>query len=348
MKIILITLFISLFLCSCGEFLSLKRTSNICDTSSLFNGHNILFGCSIDHKFYEKVPESDSSVYLNIENKMFSSQSCSGNFISENIIITAAHCFYKSSNNLKIKVTHKNHKGTWKSVLKPRSHTIHYFYSNLNSKIKRSNRLNISHFGDLALIYFEEGAKTVNAKPVRLTNYVYDNEKSLLVGYGSINDNQKESTNPEKKWGIAYVTEENNLSQLSLSIEPENFKDPSILNIQKKQTINFQEFFNLLSLYNVISKQYSYGAVHKSMINLYGLENENGLCNGDSGSLIFYKRGNEYAGGGIAHMLAGKCKDKISINTRIGAYRDWIVTESENLYKIYDSNKNRQRPEFID
>ena len=336
-NLFLITTAGAAFLCSCGktEKESL-RTSKKCDISSLSsnkNNNRIFDGCVMDQDSIDAIPESKATVSI-----LTSTGMCTGTFIGNNTILTAAHCF--NINNLKS--SEEDIKTETDSVyidsspahefppinseenpnlfltkitsIKIHPYFLHYCHSG-NGKV---TEFNLCNFGDLAILKTEKSASELNSLKIKVTSEIKKDEKILFIGYGRNTDNDV-SNSRLKRWGISYLYNPDLLQFALLPILlPDNTKIP------------LGEFFKT-HLMNYVLPQYQ-DDPRKSFLFTRSLENENGICQGDSGGAVFVKRGNEFVAAGVVHANTGNsseiCKSKQSADMRIGAYLQWIREET--------------------
>jgi secreted trypsin-like serine protease len=336
-NLFLITTAGAVFLYSCGkaEKESL-RTPNKCDVSLLSanqNNNRIFDGCEIDQKTLDAIPQSKATISIST-----STGNCTGTFIGNNTIITAAHCF--NINNLKgseediqketnavyinssdiHEVPPINSKENPNLFLtKVTSIKIHpYFLHYCQSGNGQVTAFNLCNFGDLALLKTEKSAAEINSTITKITSDIKNNEKVLFIGYGRMNDNDTPKSRT-KRWGISYLY---NPDLLQFSLIPIVLPDQT--------SIPLGEFYKTY-LYDYILPQY-HDDPRKSFLFTRGLENENGICQGDSGGAVFVKRGSEFVAAGVVHANTGStteiCKSKQSADMRIGAYLKWIRDET--------------------
>ncbi|KAB8033448.1 trypsin-like serine protease [Fluviispira multicolorata] len=346
---------ISLLSTGCQKIINKLRTEKICDSSSAFE-NNIYGGCEITDDIEQKFPAIKTSVYLKTSFEFGNPNSCSGNFISENIILTAAHCLVKKDynyneieiNKIEISNINKIYNYYFRPLSTSETFIAHPYFKIFSKYISESDenepqKFGVDDFADIALIYSPVSASDMNAEVLSLTDYVLNDEKLFLVGYGNTVSKHDEKTYAIKKWGIAYATNE-----INEKINAYTFYDKNYVNWKIK---DFWE----TNVKKYISKKYNEKSPAESFLITSGFTNENGVCPGDSGGAIFVKRDGKYVGAGITHaILNDDCSDKLSMNMKIGAYKEWILSESKKLSKNYkdnnqfsDQDKN-QKITFID
>lgn len=318
MKNILISFSVLLLIYSCKSEESFNaRTKNKCDTSLFSNSNRIYDGCNIDENFENTYLESKSVVSVRSSGFL-----CSGTFIGDNTIITAAHCFDMDKikkqiefasiyNGLVHSFNGNEGEDNYSRVTEIKIHP--YFLENCSNLNKT-----FCNFADLAILKTEKSVQQINGFKAKLTRDLSDSEMVTLIGYGKFNDIDT-SSQRTKRWGISF------LYQLEDS--------------------NFISFLSGLFFQNVSSKKEYFNSMktkldiemNQRLQNGYlftqGLENENGVCQGDSGGPVFVKRGNEFMLAGVIHANIGDlneniCKNKKGMHMRIGSYLNWIQQES--------------------
>ncbi|WP_186644550.1 trypsin-like serine protease [Fluviispira vulneris] len=344
-KLITFASIVSVSLVGCGEILYKLRTEKKCDPNNIEKG--IYAGCEITAEVENKLPEISSSVLIRTSYQETERASiCTGNFIAENIILTAGHCLIKKNEENEIlkvvqiaidnkKTVHTHYMA--KQIDDP-VYIVHPHYSANAKYVKETKNKNnskpfdISDFADLALIYSTYSATELNAKIISLSESTKANERVYFVGYGQLTDTDDDSKIKEKKWGTAYTTQIYNLD-----INKKRFRDKN------------NKFWDIIDYWNkhlskYISGQYKTKSPAESFLFTNGYKNEEGICSGDSGGVIFIKRNNEFLGAGVVHASSGECSEKVSLNMRIGAYKDWISSESKELERIH---RTEQRIQFV-
>ncbi|MBX9836815.1 MAG: trypsin-like serine protease [Silvanigrellaceae bacterium] len=301
------------------------------DSLSYTSNNKIVNGCEFNENILNIFPESKSVISIVSDSGL-----CSGTFITENIILTAAHCFdiNKLSNNKKtldneiknitvysdlshdIYPLNKNKLNT-SSIS---SLTIHpFFKKNCSNKNNILSGFHQCNFADIAILKSTKKASDLGAKISKITTEISQNENIILVGYGK----NKETDLPIKrikKWGFSKLYDFN-FFQFSLS----NIK------IQNDSYISLGEFY-----ITVMSPYISPSYLDNPRKAFLFVEDDNyGICQGDSGGPLFVKRGHEFLIVGIIHANIGKapqiCEYKKSININIGAYREWLKKETKLL-----------------
>ncbi len=344
-KLITFASIVSVSLVGCGKILYKLRTEKKCDPNNVEKG--IFGGCEITEEVEKKLPVLSSSVLIRASyHRTDSASVCSGNFISENIILTAGHCITKkdeANNNLPImqiaidnkKTVHTHYMA--KKIDDP-VYIVHPHYSANAKFVKETENENhskpfdLSDFADLALIYSPYSATELNAKIIRLSESTEEKERVYLVGYGQLTDTDDKSKIKEKKWGTAFTTQIYNAD-----INKKQFQD------KKNRFWNITNYWNT-QFVQYISGQYKTKSPAESFLFTHGYKNEEGLCNGDSGGIIFIKRNNEFLGAGVVHASSGECSEKVSLNMKIGAYKDWILSERNELARIH---RTKQTIQFV-
>ena len=326
---------INIIFLSCNN--SEKKTSNsdnYCDistaTSNLTN--KIVDGCSFDSNAINSFPESKSVVSL-----ITSSGFCTGTFIAEHTILTAAHCFninkvtenetslnyeinktYLSTNiNHKISLLNQNDSSNKSNISSIKIHP--FFLKNCLNEDGRTQTFNKCNFADIAILKTTKGASEIGASVAKISLDILKDESVIFVGYGKSSDIDDESTKIRiKRWGNSFLYNIDFLHFILFKISLEDNSDVSLGEYYKKVMVNYitPSFMN---------------DPRKSFLFTRGVHN--GICQGDSGGPIFVKRENEFVTAGIVHANSGKseniCKNKQSINIKIGAYIDWITQETQ-------------------
>ncbi|BBH53246.1 trypsin-like serine protease [Fluviispira sanaruensis] len=355
-KLITFASIVSVSLVGCGKILYKLRTEKKCDPNNIEKG--IYGGCEITPEVENKLLELNSSVLINTSFYGASfGNTCTGNFISENIILTAGHCITKkdkADNNLPImqiaiENEKKVHTHYMEKTIKNPTYVVHPHYK-ANAKYveetksdkntaqsknveEKGNPFSSDDFADLALIYSPISATELNAKIIRLSESTKKIERVYFVGYGQLSNIDDLSNIKEKRWGTAFITQSVN-KDLNSTI----FKD------QNKKVWHINDFWYTYFANKYISGQYKTKTPAESFLVTIGLQNEEGVCSGDSGGVIFIKRDNEFLGAGVVHASSGKCSDKVSYNMKIGAYKDWILSESAEIGQL---KNNLQKINFV-
>ncbi len=318
MKNILILFSILILIYSCkSEFSFNTRTQNKCDTSLFSNSNRIYDGCNIDDNFENTYLESKSVVSVRSSGSL-----CTGTYIGDNTIITAAHCF-----NME-KIKNQNEYASIYNGL------VHSFNGNENeAKFSRVTKITIHpyylqncanpnktfcNFADLAILKTEKSVQQINGFKTKITRDISENEMVTFIGYGKYNDNDTSSIRT-KRWGISYLYQLEDSQFITL-----------LSNLFFQNVSSKVEYFNTMKTKLDIDKNQN---LKNGYLFSEGLKNENGFCQGDSGGPIFVKRGNEFMLAGVIHATLGNsneniCEYKKGMHMNIGSYLNWIQQEA--------------------
>ncbi|WGL59933.1 S1 family peptidase [Pigmentibacter sp. JX0631] len=290
-----------------------------------YQANKIVDGCSFNYSVNSVFPEASGVVSLSTPSGF-----CTGTFISEHFILTAAHCFdlnkmttsfddfvneventyattsttHNSFNSFE--VLNNNFKTKIKNII------IHpYYLENCFDDSKEYQSLNKCNFADLALVYTEKSSFEINAIPVGISHKKNDNESIFFVGYGKTSDKDSNITRT-KRWGIAHL---HNIDYLSFMLYE---MDGTSLGAYFKQNIT-----------PFISENFQDDP--RSLL-LFAEGTQSGICQGDSGGPIIIKEKDTFYTIGVVHANEGEkneiCKNKKSINTYIEPFLEWILEEA--------------------
>ncbi|KAB8038000.1 trypsin-like serine protease [Silvanigrella paludirubra] len=320
MKNILISFLVLLLIYSCKSEESINtRTKNKCDTSLFSNSNRIYDGCNIDENFENTYLESKSVVSVHSSGSL-----CTGTFIGDNTIITAAHCFNMDKiknqsefasiyNGLVHSFNGNESQDNYSRITKIKIHP--YFLENCSNPNKT-----FCNFADLAILKTEKSVQQLNGFKAKITRNLSDSEMVTFIGYGKFNDHDT-SSQRTKRWGISflYLLDDSNFISLLSGL--------FLQNVSSKQ-----EYFNSMKIKLDFDRNQN---LKNGYLFSEGLENENGVCQGDSGGPVFVKRGNEFMLSGVIHATLGNsnvdiCKNKKGMHMKIGSYLNWIQQEAIN------------------
>lgn len=333
-NILLIFIFSLLTITSCKNFSKNKPIEQKeCSINLLQNSQNkITDGCEFNHKTTAVFSESSGVVSV-----ISSTGFCTGTFITEHIVLTAAHCFNLNKLNKNTPdmyheigqtflVSSKHHyKFSSYAEISPdvktktKSIIIHpYYLNNCKDDSHEYQTFNKCNFADLALIITEKPAHKIQSSPVPISTKLNNQEPIYFVGYGKFHD-QDQSRIRTKRWGIAHLHPVDVLAFLSI---PFGTSRP----LEALGTFFQREISPFIP-----------NKFHEDPreLFLFAEGTEHGICQGDSGGPIFIKDQEHFYTIGVVHANEGEkehiCRNKKSINTYIEPFYEWISAEARKI-----------------
>lgn len=336
----------ALFLTSCNEQNKEKQTPLSCtQLLDQFGNKSLQYianSCNGNEKI--NAPGSNSTVLIRIrtetkridENKVeVSNNICTGVAITDNTILTAAHCLYyedqKTKTVKKIKkdqiiilaksIGDDDFTNNSNVVLVKEIHENEIYDSEKNSK-----KIPLA---DIAILKTDRSLSKINIFPTKIAKNYIDGEKAISIGFGQTmsrkNNTNDKATALIKRWASTTVRAPKK------EIESDGTDLQTFNNAVNNGIINQSIAPTIKDTFIILSKEHI---------------SEGQICNGDSGGPQFVKRNNTHALLSITQGMNSKiigsqfisnnddCSAKDSNNTYVYPYTTWIqniLNESHEL-----------------
>lgn len=265
-------------------------------------------------------PKQNSVVQLMFNNQEY----CTGFFITEHFILTAAHCVINKG-NYAIK-SNNNISNVVNIIINKAS------FNDLKFNIPYNIELGLTYIGDIAILESSKSAHELNVIVNKIfKEFVYPKEKAYSIGFGATEISSDKNLN----WTTGYFSGIN-LKQTDLKIlDNITEREKSYINSLKLDIINFEKNIpNLNIILYFFIKYPNLNSMDEMLSVVYGGINGGACLRGDSGGPVFVIRNNEHFvyslnsfGSGVVYPTG-----RICIQTILKYYLNWIK------YEIYQLN----------
>ncbi|WGL61508.1 trypsin-like serine protease [Pigmentibacter sp. JX0631] len=282
-----------------------NEVNNTCDNFTI-SSNKVSKNC--DRYDIENAPENNSIVKI----KTQGSTICSGFFVHDYYVLTAAHCVF-SNKEYVVESFNKKESETINVI----THPLAFNSIGINFPFNKEKYL--TYIGDIALVKTKLSAKEINATKIEiLSEPIEANESVVIIGYG-ITEYKSEK---ELNWTLANLID-TNINNAYHS----NLKLPYL-----RQEEYAKKIFNLYRNLDAIIAQSN---LDKSLIQYkpsetvtftYGNRTKGSCLNGDSGGPILVKKNNKYFAYALNSFGSAMFypTNQICMGTVIKYYQNWM------------------------
>ncbi len=335
MKLKIISLILLPFFISCGKVKKESVNDSYSNNCYDYNGQEkISNGCAVSQ---QSVVGNESTVLI-ISNIGL----CTGSIISDNFILTAAHCFFNKEENKYTPIATDLSNVAYGSRILIGNNPFDLFnlkYIEVDKIIPNeiffvANEKDPSFLGDVALIKTKTSLlKNQNTKTIALKRFeVPENSLIVSIGFGNVHDQviNKEQF-PIKRWTIS--THKKISTHDQFEYEKQSFSDSKM---------TYSDFLHFMSNKNHIELAYSKSPSQTFFLTKITNKSQGKTCSGDSGGPQIYVNGKQFSQVSITtgyyYKLHSDANDLLigtdmcieypyAINTKVAPYLDWIVKE---------------------